>query len=519
MTRHLARTLSALLALAALAMPALARADPEDIAAASRAVVRVVLMSDDAGQLSLIGHGSGIAVAPDTILTNAHVVEEAATFDSSRVAVVPSAGKSGWFARVAAFSPRNDLALLRLAEPGSLPPATLFAGPLADGAAVFAVGYPGNVDMAQGLNIGDIVSPTPPVKTQGTVSAGRSSKQFDSILHTAPIGAGNSGGPLLDACGRMVGINSFGTLSGEADSEFYFAVSIREIARFLLANRVQPRSSGAPCQSLADYARAQSDLSAGEQSRADLVARKDAARANAQGEAARRAVQFAVITEREDRMALAGLALLLALAAGGTAFFLHQGGRGREARIAGGICALMLAGAAAAWLSRPPLSEIDERTAGLLASGPSPGKVAGAAAKPLSGKLVCVLDSARSRVTVSDSSDLAFSWNDGCSDGKTAFAPDAAGGWSSVTLSEAGESASLASFDPATGIYRIERHYPAPDDMAKLAFTNAKPAICQAEGEDALALTQQQQALRAMLPEKPVETLIYKCRRASQAPS
>jgi len=95
-------------------------ADPADIAAASRSVVRVVLVADD-GSSELIGHGSGIAVGPDLIVTNAHVVEPAQDFDAVRIGVVPPQGKTGWFARVIAFSPRNDLALLKLTEPGTLP--------------------------------------------------------------------------------------------------------------------------------------------------------------------------------------------------------------------------------------------------------------------------------------------------------------------------------------------------------------------------------------------------------------
>ena len=221
------------------------RADPADIAAASRSVVRVVLVSDDGGSTELVGHGSGIAVAPDLIVTNAHVVEPAQEMDEIRIGVVPSQGRTGWFAEVVAFSSRNDLALLKLVERGaSLPPATLYTGAVADGADIFAIGYPGNVDMAQGLNLAEMMSPTTPVKTRGNVSAGRSSKAFDTILHTAPIGAGNSGGPLLDTCGRVIGVNSFGTMAQDGDSEFYFAVSTREIMRFLNAAKVQPRVTG-----------------------------------------------------------------------------------------------------------------------------------------------------------------------------------------------------------------------------------------------------------------------------------
>ena len=98
-----------------------------------------------------------------------------------------------------------------------------------------------NVDRAQGLDISDIFRSQPPVKSRGYVSGARPSRQFDTILHTAPIARGNSGGPLLDPCGRVVGVNSFGADNDGGDAEFFFAVSNRELVPFLRANDVEPR--------------------------------------------------------------------------------------------------------------------------------------------------------------------------------------------------------------------------------------------------------------------------------------
>ncbi|MEO0033207.1 MAG: hypothetical protein RIS94_2965, partial [Pseudomonadota bacterium] len=200
-------------ALFALLLSRAALADPADIAAASRGVVRVVLVQSDGTNARLVGHGTGFAIAPDLVLTNAHVVQDLRQDDTLIAGVVPPQGRGGYPARIVAFSPGNDLALLKVGEGGRLPALSLFPGPVTDGEEVAAVGYPGNVDLAQGLSLGDLVSPQEAVKTRGYVSAGRSSRQYDTILHTAPIGAGNSGGPLLDSCGRVIGVNSFGTIS------------------------------------------------------------------------------------------------------------------------------------------------------------------------------------------------------------------------------------------------------------------------------------------------------------------
>ncbi|MFY8193589.1 MAG: S1 family peptidase, partial [Novosphingobium sp.] len=256
---RVAKQIIALLtALCALALSPAAFADPADIAAAGRSVVRVVIIESDGDRANLITHGTGFAVTPNLIVTNAHVVEQLRSDDSLIAGVVPAEGRNGYPAKLVAYSPGNDLALLRIEGGGTLAPITLFPGAPADGAEVYAVGYPGNVDLAQGLSMADLVTPQEAVKTRGYLSGGRSSRSFDTLLHTAPLGSGNSGGPLLDSCGRVLGVNSFGTVSDNStDSSFYFAISMRELSAFLLKAKVDAHTSGLPCRSIADLDRAE----------------------------------------------------------------------------------------------------------------------------------------------------------------------------------------------------------------------------------------------------------------------
>ena len=247
-------------AMAALAVSAV-RADPSDIAAASRSVVRVVVFPASGGDTP-IGHGSGIVVAPDKILTNAHVVSEEEYDGAIRVVIVPSDGGEAITAEIIDRSPRNDLALIALNDGKRLTPATFYSGPVGDGSDVFAIGYPGGVDIAQGLNMSDVLRPQAPVKTRGNVSAGRSAKEFETILHTAAIGGGNSGGPLVDACGRVLGVNSFGSISDGSDAEFFFAVAQREAVAFLRQNKVSIRSVDSECLSRSDLSRAEAEPAA-----------------------------------------------------------------------------------------------------------------------------------------------------------------------------------------------------------------------------------------------------------------
>lgn len=509
--KHLS-TLFALLLLALGSAPA--HAEPADIAAAARSVVRVVLIAQYNGEFSLVGHGSGVAVGPNLILTNAHVVQPAQEADMIRIGVVPSEGKTGWFGQVVSVSPGNDLALIRIGENGALPAATLFTGPVGDGADVFAIGYPGNVDLAQGYDVGDLVTPTAPVKTRGNISAGRASRQFDTLLHTAPIGAGNSGGPLLDACGRVIGINSFGTVADSGDSEFYFAVSMREVSRFLLAAGIKPHGNGAPCRSIADLDRAEAERLAGEKALSDENARALTAKA----ESARREAQLDVIGRRENGMALAGVALLLALTSVGAAFLFAQRQNRRGAIAAGVVAVLLLGGGVVAWMTRPTLATIDspDDTTEAQASG-TPSPAAGA----FSGDLVCVLDPDRSRVTVSEGNDVPLSWRaDGCANGRTQYALDAQG-WSSLSVADGEDSATVSRFDPATGTLRADRYLLGLEDMTRLRAANQKLAAPACGGATsngganaARDLASAQGALRGLLPATPNERLLYRCQKA-----
>src|SRR3546814_1032389 len=72
------------------------------------------------------------------------------------------------------------------------------------------------------------------------------------LIHTAKISRGNSGGPLVDQCGRIVGINTAITRADDGDSPFAFAISGRELMRFLADAGQQYSSVGTPCLSMAE---------------------------------------------------------------------------------------------------------------------------------------------------------------------------------------------------------------------------------------------------------------------------
>src|SRR3546814_17470012 len=73
---------------------------------------------------------------------------------------------------------------------------------------VVALGYPGNVDLATARSANDYITPRTPTRSEGNMSNLQSVDGVAMLINTAKISRGNSGGPLVDQCGRIVGINT-----------------------------------------------------------------------------------------------------------------------------------------------------------------------------------------------------------------------------------------------------------------------------------------------------------------------
>ena len=490
-----------------------AQADPADIAAASRSVVRVVLAARDGDKVAFVGHGSGFAIAPDKIVTNAHVVEIARQEPSVVIGIIPSQGGKSYGGRILAFSPSNDLALLQVQDGGRLPAMTIFGGAVADGADVVAVGYPGSVDRAQGLNLDDMITPISPVKTRGSVSGGRTTKQFDTLLHTAPIASGNSGGPLIDNCGRVLGANSFGSLSDGNDAEFGFAVSAREILTFLRKAGVKVGATGTPCRSAAEISREEQEREAAERAKVEAAKRAEAEEREAKEENLRTTITQDIITERENQMAIAALMLALSLVAfGGVGFLMNKGQRGPAIGTAG-MGATLLIGAIIVFLSRPSFTEIEDRVATALKDGDDNQQQALTIAS--SGKYQCTLNPDRSRITVSQQYELPLEWEEGgCVNGRTQYGRDGAK-WSRIFVPNQEQTVTISSFRPDRSEFTTERFLLGLDAMTKARSIRQKYGnrACTTDAKALADVEDMVKAIRAELPSQANERLVYECER------
>lgn len=147
------------------------------------------------------GLGSGVILTDDGyIMTNNHVVENA---DELKV-TIGGKGKE-YLAKVVGTDPSTDVALIKIEATG-LPHATLGdSAKLRVGDIVLAVGSPMGLD--QSVTHG-IVSAKGRSRMGVIASKGQTAGYEDFIQTDAAINPGNSGGPLVDASGRVIGINT-----------------------------------------------------------------------------------------------------------------------------------------------------------------------------------------------------------------------------------------------------------------------------------------------------------------------
>ena len=261
---------------------------PDALREAERSVVRVVTVSlDETGQPIGLDTGSGFAVAPGKVVTNRHVVQgvpQAAEVDTF---VIPERDMGGVAIRATVTQTWSDADLTLLSAPTLTAPAMPIARvtPGKD-ATVHALGYPGVTDAVRNLSLSQILSPSETYVTQGSIalysSVAPGGQRIDTIFHTAAINPGNSGGPLIDACGRVIGVNTWGADAQlAADGQItapqgqFVATRASVLSQFLSDAQVSATLIDGPCvpaadQMLQDRLRADEASISGQK---DLIAR------------------------------------------------------------------------------------------------------------------------------------------------------------------------------------------------------------------------------------------------------
>jgi 2-alkenal reductase len=162
----------------------------------------LIEVADENGSRAGTGSGFVLDARAGLIVTNFHVINDGVRFRvGARGGLRP--------ARVVGAAPCEDLALLRVDDRRGLETLSLGSqAGLHPGERVVALGFPGNASLADEL-----------ASTEGIVSVASTSyretaldvPEYENVIQTdAAVNPGNSGGPLLDSDGKLVGVNSAG---------------------------------------------------------------------------------------------------------------------------------------------------------------------------------------------------------------------------------------------------------------------------------------------------------------------
>jgi len=223
-------------------------------------IVKVHTVSIRKGKAVGSGHGTGFVINKGGyVVTNNHVVRGGTLFS-----VVPDGQSLGLEsiikrpnAEVIWSSSDLDLAILLIKKEAlsslQLSPITLTSNLPEKGQSVRAVGFPGVAD-SKTIKTSDIVA-------ESTFSSGVLGRLIENgvwkkggaplklVQHSAFINKGNSGGPLIDGCQRVIGINTQGAFDTVYDNKgrktggtfaagFYYATDVRELINILSGRNI-----------------------------------------------------------------------------------------------------------------------------------------------------------------------------------------------------------------------------------------------------------------------------------------
>ncbi len=480
---------------------------------AERGIVRVVVILQTSEGRMLYGSGSGFVVAPNLVVTNAHVVAPARQQAEYGVAIVPPQGDGLLPAAIIRYSPLSELALLEYRGGPPITPLTISTVEPQTGDGVIALGYP-DVDY-QGTTGAELLRPTPASRTSGQIASLRdrapTGDAIPTINHQAVISSGSSGGPLLDECGRVIGVNSW-HVSG-ADTRETRGVSTRtaQLLQVLDEAGVSPTLSDERCLSFAERIEAE---------RAETITALRTQNEDLAGklETADRLTRIAVVILIAGTLALfvavcvLGAVLLSRRRANGNGhpqqqpqvqspepFEAPQRRRfGVVAIVGGAAIAAVLIVAAGVALLRVPAAPAEE-----VADTPS-----------FSGAIACTLDRAAS-TGAQGVSDMSFTASGAlCVNERTLYAPidDGARFRRAIVLGEA-RALDVLTVDPGSGEFRRER-YPLDEE----AFSSANAAVsassagrgCSGNGASE-AVGRRNDTLMRYAHGNPSQRLIWRC--------
>jgi serine protease Do len=502
-----------------LAGPAVAQTTSVD--EAERGIVRVVVILENAEGRMLYGSGSGFVVAPNLVVTNAHVVAPARQRPEYGVAIVAPEGDGLISARLIRYSPLSELALLEFRGGPDIQPLTISTVEPHAGDGVVALGYP-DVDY-QGASGADLLRPTPASRTSGQIASLRdrapTGDSIPTINHQAVISSGSSGGPLLDECGRVIGVNSWHVSGADTRETRGVATRAGQLLQFLDEAGVTPILSDDRCLTFTERVEQErsATINALQAQNQELASKL---------ETADRLTRIAVVILIGGTLALFVAVCVLGAvvlsrrraqanggggnggaAAGHTQVTTHHDPEPFEApRRRTGVVAIVGGAAVAAILIvAAGIALLRARATGEQAEAEIPAA--------FSGSIVCTLDRDNS-VGAQGVSDMSFTASGNlCVNERTLYAPIEEGRFRRAIVLGEVRAMDVLTIDPASGEFRRERYPLSDGDFAAASQAVEESGAgrgCTGDGAHD-AVSRRNEALAQFAQGQPTQQLVWRC--------